>query len=89
MIEFSEGQDSIYASGKKITPSEYDGYVNVHIRCEPDSKSGYEGKFVRVIAIDRSYNIDDVKAINSNSLDNIQGIKYFENGGYQYDRKTY
>jgi len=89
MIQFEEGQEVIYAGGKKITPSRYDGHIDLHVRCDADEQSGYDGKFVCIIAVENIYDFDTIKEIKVNSLDEIQSIKFFENGGYEYDRKTF
>lgn len=80
MIEFNE--EFISLSGGKLCESVYHNHVDFHKICDPDNKSGYDGKFVSILTFENIYDFETVR-------DNIEDVMYFENGGYLYRRKAF
>jgi hypothetical protein len=81
MITFKEVQDKIFIGKHKLTNSSFKGYLDLHIICQADELSGYGlSKFVRVITFENVYDFETVKVLN------LDSIKYFENGGYEYNK---
>ena len=80
MIQFKEGQEKIFVGKNKITKS-FNGYLNLHIVYSIESlnniESGYDAKFVRVIAFENIYDFDTIKNIVSDDFEDIFDIKYF------------
>ncbi len=89
MIQFKEGQEKIFVGKNKITKSSFNGFLNFHLVYSLDIKSGYEEKFVRVIAFEDIYEFDVLKNIVSGNFEDIFDIRYFENGGYIFNKKTF
>ena len=90
MIIFKENQEKIFIGKHKITESSYQNHIDLHFLYAQDEKSGYPGKFVRIITFENVYDFDTIKNITTNNFeDDFENIKYFENGGYAYDKKTY
>lgn len=89
MIQFKEGQEKIFIGKNKITKSPFKGFLNFHIVYSLDTKSGYDGKFVRVIAFEDIYEFDALKNILSDNFEDVLDLKYFENGGYLFNKNTF
>ena len=90
MIEFREDQTEIFIGKNKLTQSSYDGCLDMHLVYLMDERSGYEGKFVRVITFENKYSFEVIREIKSDNFeDEIDGIMYFESGGYLYDKKLF
>lgn len=90
MIEFREKQNKIYIGKNKITKSLYKNHIDFHLIYSKDDKSGYDGKFVRIITFDNIYDFDTIKDIQPNNFEeDFFNIMYFENGGYLFDKKTF
>ena len=90
MISFREGQTKIFFGKNKIELSLFLGYLDFHIIYSIDNKSGYIDKFVRVVTFENVYDFEILKNISTNNFeDDLVVIKYFENGGYVYDKKNF
>lgn len=46
-------------------------------------------KFVRVIAFENIYDFETIKGLTTNNFEDELPIKYIENGGYEYDKKSF
>lgn len=98
MINFKEGQEKIFVGKNKLQNSFNEGFLDYHIVYMPDEKSGYgnmvkdkfvPSKFVRIITFENIYDFEIIRALATNSFDDELPIKYFENGGYEYDKKSF
>lgn len=92
MIEFKENQTKIFFGKHKAENSQFiNGWLDFHLVYSADQRSGYgDNKFVRVITFENIYPFDELKSITSNNFeDEIPNIKYIENGGYVFDKKTF
>ncbi len=90
MIEFKENQDKIFVGKNKITKSLYDNYIDFHLIYSEDKKSGYSGRFVRIITIENIYDFEYYKNIKTNNFEEeFSEFLYFENGGYIFDKKSF
>ena len=89
MIQFNENQTKIFIGKNKITKSLFSNHLDFHLVYSQDLSSGYESKFVRIVAIENIYSIDDLKNIKTETFNDVLDIIYFENGGYLFDKKTF
>ena len=89
MIEFRKDQESIRISRNKLTPSVYQNHLDLHLVYDIDLVSGYESKFVRVITFENIYDFELINKIRSDNFEDEFDLKYFENGGYAYDKKAF
>lgn len=90
MIVFKREQSKILMGRHKIERSAFDGYLDFHLVYQPDEKSGYVGKFVRVITFENKYEFVVLRDIATNNFeDEFQNIMYFENGGYSFDKSKF
>ena len=90
MIEFREDQPNIFLSNsKKLCESLYDNHLDLHLVYDTDTKSGYDNRFVRVITFENIYDFDVIKQIKSDDCEDEFDFKYFENGGYLYNKKEF
>ena len=90
MIEFKENQQKIFIGKNKITKSTFNNNLDLHLVYSTDVKSGYSNKFVRIITFENIYEFETIKNIVSNNFeDSFQNIKYFENGGYLFNKGSF
>lgn len=89
MIKFKENQDKIYISKNKIVKSLYDNHLDLHLVYSIDENSGYKVKFVRIITFENIYLFEDIKNIKTSNFKDDFNISYFENGGYEFNKKEF
>lgn len=89
MIEFKENQRSIYLGKNKIAKSNHHGWLDFYLVWQESLNSGYSGKSVRVLTFQNKYSIDFLKTISSENFEELSEFKYFENGGYSFDKKLF
>jgi hypothetical protein len=81
-----------------------DDYIDLHLIYPYNEKSGYPGKFVRVLTFYNIYDLETYKNIKPQNIEDeelgwtaggkplndfLSGFKCFENGGYEYNKKTF
>lgn len=86
-ITFKEGQSEIFIGKNKVVKSSFDGYLDFHLVYSQNLESGYSGKFVRVITFENKYDIEFLKGVKSDNFQDVFDLKYFENGGYSFEKK--
>lgn len=86
-ITFKEGQSEIFIGKNKVVKSSFDGYLDFNLVYSQDLQSGYSGKFIRVITFENKYDIEFLKGVKSDNFQDIFDFKYFENGGYSFEKK--
>lgn len=101
MITFKEDQSKIFIGKHKLQKSSFPiGYLDHHLIYAPDEKSWYgdmmkdkfiASKFVRVITFENIYDFETLKKVVTENFeeDVLEEVKYFDSGGYLYDKKSF